>query len=316
MRIDDGWLRTFADAAGARTFAEAAALRGVSPSAISQQIRALETELGVPLFARIGRRVKLTDEGAALLDEVRSALARIDGAIEAVVDRHGRVEGRVAIGSPRTFGRFWLRPRLAPLLAAHEGLRLQIGFGTPSELEPRLVDGTLDLVLLVRPPELPGIEAVPICTETFVVVASPAYLARFGTPRTVEDFRRHRWLRFDRDAAMHRPWWRASFGRDAPPVTDVICEIASLEEMADLVEDGVALAVLPDYLVADAVAADRLVVLAPEDGRPSRGTIHLAWRHGAVASARFRAVQAALGGASATPSVSAAPSGSGQATSS
>ena len=303
MRIDYEWLRTFVEAGGARTFAEAASARGVSPSAISQQIKALESELGVPLFERFGRRVRLTVEGAVLLDEVRTALGRIDGALEAAADRHGRVEGRVTVGAPRPFGRYWLRPRLAPLLAAHPGLRLGVAFGTPSELERKLVDGELDLVLLARAPELPGVEDVAIHEERFVAVAAPALPGR-SLPRTHEDFVGQRWIRFDRDAPMHAPWWRASFGPGASDAIDVICEIASLDEMLSLVEAGVGLAVLPDDLVEAGVAGGRLVIVQPEGGRPARGTIRLAWRRGAVDTARFRAVRAALG---------ATPSGSGPA---
>lgn len=293
MRIDYEWLRTFVDAGSARTFASAATDRGVSPSAISQQIKALERELGVPLFERFGRRVKLTPEGTALLAELRSAIARIDAALDTTAERHGRVEGWVAIGAPRTFGRYWLRPRLAPLLATHPGLRLRVVFGVPSVLERQLVDGELDLVLLVRPPELPGLETEPLAGERFVAVAAPGRFV--GSGRTRDDFAVQRWIRFDRDEAMHGPWWRASFGRDAAPAVDVVCEVASLDEMLALVEAGVGMAVLPDYQLTDALAAGRVVVVEPDPClRQARGTILLAWRAGAIPTARLTAVREGL----------------------
>ena len=73
---------------------------------------------------------------------------------------------------------------------------------------------------------------------------------------------------FDRDLAMHAPWWRAAFGGRGEPPATIVGEVASLEEMQALAEEGVGIAVLPDYLVAAALTARRLVVLPPDGGSP------------------------------------------------
>lgn len=292
-------LKTFVVAARARTFGAAAAERRVSVSAISQQVKALETQLGVSLFERIGRRVQLTPAGQSLAATLDVALARIDEALEGAVADHTIVRGSVAVGAPRTFGRHWLGPRLPALLAAHPELTIRVEYGVPSLLERRLAEGHLDLVILARPSELPYVEARPIATETFVAVAAPAYLARWGTPRAASDFRQHRYVVFDRDLAMHAPWWRASFGARAALPEGIACEVASLEQMMDLAVAGAVIAVLPDYQVADAVRAGALRILEPARGqharqRPAQGTLFLAWRRGAVESARLRVVREAL----------------------
>jgi DNA-binding transcriptional LysR family regulator len=291
-------LRTFLAAGTAPTFTAAAASRHVTVSAISQQIRALEGQLGVPLFERAGRRVHVTPAGQALVAALRPAFVQIEAALEAALADHAVVRGLIALAAPRSFGRVWLRPRLAPLLHTHPELTFKLEFDVPSVLERRLVDGALDLVLLARPAELAGVVTQPLATETFVAVASPAYLRAHGIPRTRAEFQQHRFLVFDRDLAMHGPWWRAAFGGRAELPAKIVGEVASLEEMQALAEQGVALAVLPDYLVAEALAARLLVALPPEGGarrpRPAMNTLFLAWRASEITSARLRVTRDAL----------------------
>lgn len=297
MVINYELLKTFVVAGTAPTFSAAAAQRHVSVSAISQQVKTLEAQLGAPLFERVGRRARLTPAGVALLETLRIEMARIDDALLGASSDHTTVRGKVTIGSPRTFGRHWLRPRLPALLAAHTELRVSVEFGVWSALERGLAEGRLDIIIMGRPASQPGIETVPIAIETFVAVASPRYLARWGTPRSLAEFRAHRYVVFDADLAMHADFWRASFGRRASLPEGVICEIASLEEMMALAVSGAAVAVLPDYQVAEAVRAGELRILeAAAQGRPrpARNTLFLAWRRGAIESARLRAVRDAL----------------------
>jgi DNA-binding transcriptional LysR family regulator len=292
-------LKTFVEAASAPTFGAAARKRRVSASSISQQIKALEAQLGVPLFARVGRRVRVTEAGTALLASLRDEFSRIDSAVEEASSAHRAVRGRVALGGPRAFGRFWLRPRLAALLRQHEHLRLLVEFGVPSVLERRLVEGSLDLALLSRPTELPNVASQAVASEIFCLVGAPSYLERYGTPSTREQFEEHRFLLFDADLPMHAAWWRAKFGAGASPGGVRVAEVACLDQMLALCEEGAGLAVLPDYLLAEPLTEGRLRLLQPDAARypkqrPARNTLFLAWREKALASARFVAVRDAL----------------------
>ncbi len=133
--------------------------------------------------------------------------------------------------------------------------------------------------------------------ETLVTVASPAYLREHGRPTTLDEFLAHRYVAYDRDLAMHRPWWRASFGGRARAEVRIACFVASLPEMQALAEAGVGVAILPDYLVEAAIAERRLEPLRPAGARRSaRNPIYLAWRAAALESARLRALRDALTG--------------------
>jgi DNA-binding transcriptional LysR family regulator len=295
--IDYDLLRTFVATASARTFTEAAAIRRVSVSAISQQVKTLETQLGVPLFQRSGRRAHLSAAGQTLLSALRAEFARIEDALSALQVSHLTVRGPITLGSPRTFGGFWLRPRLWRLLDAYPDLHITVEFGLPSQLERQLTEGRLDLAILVQSPESSEIEVAQIYTETFLAVASPRYLERRGQPTSSSDFSRHRFVAFDRDFAMHATWWRAHFGRRVAVPEQVVCFVASLDEMMELAKAGVAIAILPDYQVAAVVKRGQLVVLGPKgatERRRPRNPIFCGWRKGAPESARLKATRAAL----------------------
>ena len=160
--INQELLRTFVCVADSQTFSDAANRQRVTKSAISQQIKTLETQLGVALFERVGRRALLTESGQQLAHAFRGHLHAIDDAVAAVASAHGDVRGNIRIGSPRPFARVWLPHRVTHLLREHPALNTTLVFGTPTELERRLADRALDFAILVRDPELPGIDAETI----------------------------------------------------------------------------------------------------------------------------------------------------------
>ncbi|WP_257452060.1 LysR family transcriptional regulator [Archangium lipolyticum] len=288
-------LWTLWEVSRAGTHAAAAARLGITASAVGQQLKALEQRLGVVLFERVGRRARLTPAGEALVERLREHLPALDAALEEASEAQRAVRGEVSLGGPWPFFRFWLRPRMPAFLERHPELRLSVRFDVPSLLARRLLAGEVDLAIMGLLPEAPGLEVRRIGQEEFVAVAAPAYLGRWGTPRSAREFAAHRFIAFDSDLAMLAPWWRAAFGPKEPLPEQVVCRIANLDEMLALVEAGAGLAVLPDYLVEAAVREGRVVTLAPESGRRSlrrpRGTLWLAWRRAAAPTARFLAVR-------------------------
>ncbi|MBS2012821.1 MAG: LysR family transcriptional regulator [Deltaproteobacteria bacterium] len=288
-------LRTFVTAEAAPTLSAAAAARHVTKSAVSQQMKVLEAQLGVTLFERVGRHVRPTEAARALASSLREAFAVIDGSVDAARERQGAVRGVVRIGAPRPFASFWLRPRLAALLAAHEELVVEVSFGVPSELERRLIDGELELAILARSAEASPIDTTPLYVEAFDAYASPAWVERHGLPKTADDFASLRFVAFDEDLPMHAPWWRATFGARTSLRGAVACRVASLDEMRALAIGSAAYAVLPTYFVADAVAARRLVSITPRSRKAiAKNPIVLAWRRGITKAARLEAVREAL----------------------
>lgn len=292
-------LRTFVVASTSPTFAEAARARGVSVSAISQQVKALEGQVGLLLFERIGRRVRLTPEGKRLAEALQVHLAGVADALDEATGAGTRLAGVVTLGGPRTFGAHFVTPRLVSLLRRTPGLRVDQQFDVPSVLERRLLEGQLDFAILARPADALGLEVAALAMETFLAVAAPALLARLPRGRDEAALRTWPWLVFDRDLPMHGPWWSASFGRQAPMPQTVVAAVAGLESLQQLAEAGLGAVVLPDYLVAPALKSGRLVVVTPASSgprrpRPATNTLFLAWRRGAPVTARADAVRRSL----------------------
>lgn len=291
-RINQELLRSFAAIATERTFARAAAARHVSASAISQQMKALEAQLGQPLFERVGRNAVITAPARRLAEALRQEFAIIDDAVATLSTSHAELAGEVAIGAPRLFASMWVRPRIAALMRATPALRLHLRFGTPSELEAQLVARELDLAVLVRPPTSGAVRARAIYNEVLCAYGPPR--VRGARPLTLAQLREARWIAFDPDLAMHAPWWRAQDGRRAGRRGEIVAYVASLDEMLALVEAGVGHAVLPAYVAAPALAAGRVVQHLRTGGAEVSNRIYLAWRDGAVATARLEAARAAL----------------------
>jgi DNA-binding transcriptional LysR family regulator len=293
-------LRTFVVAEAAPTLSAAAAQRHVTKSAVSQQLKTLEAQLGLVLFEKVGRNVRATEAARALASTLRITFTAIDDSLEAAREQQRAIRGDVRLGAPRPFARAWLRPRLADLLQAHRELVLDVAFGSPTDLERALGAGDLDLAVLVRAPDSSAIETATLFVETFEAVASPAYLKAHGTPRDADDFAAHRLIVFDRDLPMHGVWWRATFGARAARKGAIACRVENLDEMLGLAAAGVGIAVLPDYVIAAAIAAGEVVLVRPRGARPrersrsARNAIVLAWRRGVVGTARVRAVRDAL----------------------
>ncbi|MEZ4385375.1 MAG: LysR family transcriptional regulator [Nannocystaceae bacterium] len=288
-------LKTLVIVGESETRAEAAQRIGVTPSAVSQQLKVLEAQFGAPLFERVGRRSVPTAAALELMQLLREPFAKIDRTVALAQRDFHEVRGPLSIGGPRSFAGVYLRPRLISLLHDYPELELELVFDVPSALRASLVRGELDLAILVDANTDPGVSTIRVAEETFVCVGAPAYLERCGRPRTLEDFLAQRYVIFDHDQAMHGPWWRASFGAKAPAEVAVACRVASLPEMLALAEAGVGLTVLPDYMLAGALADGRLEALVPATSlRPALNPIDLGWRRGALESARFRKVRELL----------------------
>ncbi len=283
-------LRTLIAVVRAGSQREGARLRGLSVPTVSQQLAALEGKLGMPLFERVGRRAVATDEARGLVASLSPAFDAIVDALDAALGSHRGVAGPVAVGAPRPFGSYWLTPRVSSLLHERPGLVLTLRYGGPTELEARLVDGSLDLAILVREPSREGIVAERLHDEQLLAVAD-----RPRRAETIQDALDWPWLAFDEDRPLLERWWRGTFGARArtPQPRLFAADLATLRAMA---LEGHGVVVLPDYFVEAELAAGRLHAVRPPRARRVRNVLHLAWRKGSIASPRRNAVYEAIVG--------------------
>lgn len=241
---------TFQRVVAAGSLSAAARARRMSLAAVSRQVAALEAELGAPLLIRTTRRLQLTDAGRRWHERAERLLRDLDDARAAVAPGAGPA-GTLVVSASATFATAFVMPRVPALLRRHRRL----------ELELRLEDRVVDLVgegvdVAVRagppPPDSDGIIAHPVARFHRVAVAAPGYLARRGTPRKPGDLLRHDCLV---QAGAPRPSWR--FAEESLEPRGPF-RSGSPTALRDAALAGLGLAYLPEWLIADDVAAGRL----------------------------------------------------------
>lgn len=177
-----------------RSFRPAAAEIGVSPSALSQTIKALEASLGVTLLSRTTRSVGLTEAGALFLDQLRPSAEGLGKAFEAVQTFAGQPSGLLRLNMPRGVIPFLLDPILDEFAASHPDVEIEIfaddGFSD-------IVAGGFDAGVRLGEYLEADMTAVRLSPPVaFCVAGSPDYFKRHGRPGRPEDLRQHRCIRF------------------------------------------------------------------------------------------------------------------------
>ena len=181
----------------------AAAAEGMAPAVLGRRIDALEERLGVKLLLRTTRRITLTHEGSAFLEDCQRILADI-GSAEASVSAGGvKASGYLRITAPAGFGRRHVAPLMPGFLARHPDVSLSLN------LSDRVVDIAGEGVdIAVRVGDMPdsSLVSVRLADNRRLCVAAPAYLKRAGVPQHPSELGRHECLTLSSDASQTRGW--------------------------------------------------------------------------------------------------------------
>src|SRR5579863_1715361 len=187
-----------------RNFRKAAAELGVTPSAMSQAIRALEARVGAALFIRTTRSVGLTEAGERFLSRAKPAFEELVAASEAARDLGRRPTGLLRLSVPRAVVPLILEPVIASFCQAYPEIELEIA---ASDELVDLATGGFDAGIRLGQFIAPDMVAVRLTSPfPLMVVGSPDYLARHGRPECVDELRRHACLRMRRSNGAIAPW--------------------------------------------------------------------------------------------------------------
>ena len=177
-----------------RSFTAAAAELGVTRSALSQSIKAFEQRLGVALLARTTRDVGMTEAGAALYAELSPVIGTVGRALERMAEYSGRPAGLLRINAPTIAGPLILAPLLPGFLARYPDIQLEI---CSDDAFANIVEQGFDAGVRLGEMVAQDMVSVRLSPPTrTVVVASPDYLARHGTPERPEDLVRHQCINY------------------------------------------------------------------------------------------------------------------------
>lgn len=251
-------LLAFAAVARERSFTKAAAKLGMSPSALSHAMRALEQRLDVRLLARTTRSVAPTDAGERLLKSLNPAFAEIEGGLEALREWRDSLSGTVRITASSYAAKSILAAKLPAFLLAHPDVRVEVNV---DDNLTDIVSAGFDAGIRFGFSVDKDMIAVPVEPELrTVVVATPDYFAQHPPPRTIEDVRQHNCVCFRLPTGGGlMPW---DFERDGREITIRVSGQFIANEgglMLAAVRAGAGLGYLMEHDVADDIAAGRLV---------------------------------------------------------
>ncbi|MEG1039588.1 MAG: LysR substrate-binding domain-containing protein [Pseudomonas sp.] len=179
-----GSIELFCLAAETSSFTAAAAEAGVTPAAVSRSIARLEERLGVRLFVRTTRQVRLTDAGRRYFEQCRQALTQLVDAEREITGSQMEPSGLLRISMPTPYAHYRLLPRLALFRQRYPQVRIDVHV---SNRNIDFADDGYDLAIRGRAPADSNLIARRLEEAELVVVATPEYLSRAGTPQTPHD---------------------------------------------------------------------------------------------------------------------------------
>lgn len=276
---------TFARVVETRSFSAAARRLGMSKSAVSKQIARLEDRLGARLLNRTTRRISPTEVGAALFERCARIAAEVEEAEQIVTRMHAAPRGVLKVNAPVSFGHLHLTPALAPFMARHPELRVDLS------LNDRFVDVVeegFDVVIRIARLADSSLVARQLAPARRIVCAAPSYLARHGMPQTPAELAGHDCLLYGQPAVQDE--WRfvdRAGGAHAVKV-DGCFRADNGDALRAALLEGLGVGLMPTFLVGEDITAGRLIHLLPDHENPF-GAVNAVYPHSRHLSPKVRA---------------------------
>jgi DNA-binding transcriptional LysR family regulator len=246
-------------------FAPAARRLGISPSAVTRLVAALEEQLGIMLLRRTTRSMTLTDAGARFLERARRILSEVEEAERSAQAERNVPSGRLLVTAPATFGRIHVGPLMAAYLKRHTEVSGELLL---SDRIVNLVEEGIDLALRIGHLDDSTLMARRVGATRRVVVASPAYLAKRGVPQSPEDLRAHDTITFG-GLGDSVAWRFVIAGAEQRVVVASRYTTNSADSAVWYAAEGGGLAMVLAYQAADAIKEGRLQIVLDQFERPA-----------------------------------------------
>lgn len=259
-------LRIFHAVASAGSFTHAGQTLGLSQSAVSRQISALEEDISTPLFQRHARGLTLTDEGELLFGAVSDVLGRLAAAEEALKNVHDAPRGALKITASHGIGAYWLLPRLGQFLAQYPEVDIHL---VMNDRELDLAQREADVAIRMRAPVQADLIQRKLFTVHYHMYAAKAYLARHPAPTKLEEIADHTIIVYGETAVPEIRdinWLLEAFRKHTTPASKGhVIRINNITGILLATEAGLGIGVVPDYVAAQHPLLERVLpdVAAP-----------------------------------------------------
>jgi DNA-binding transcriptional LysR family regulator len=285
LKLDS--LLAFVATAEAGSISEAARRLQISKSVASERLAELERNVGATLVHRSTRGLALTEDGIAFLERARRILREVSEATAEVSERRGELAGPLRISVPVSFGILHLAPALNSFLEQNPRIDLSL------DLDDRFVGATDGFDAVIRHGPLPdtGWIAKQFAPSKRLLVASPHYLKKHGTPPTIADLEHHHGIIYSNRGASD--WRFRQSGRWSVARPATVTRVNNGIVMRDAAVDGLGIALLPTFFFRDLLASRKLrVVDVGAEAEPA--TIFIAYPNDRRVSAKVLALIAHL----------------------
>jgi DNA-binding transcriptional LysR family regulator len=273
----------FAKVVESASFAAAARHLDMSPAMVTKHVRRLEEHLGVRLLNRTTRRVSATDVGQNYYDRCLRILREVEDAERAAGDLQAAPRGLLRVTSSVAFGAHQLAPAIADYLVAHPDVSVDLIL---EHDYVDLVEERIDLAIRLGQLSDSSLIARKLYSVEMVLCASPDYLESNGTPQQPRDLVKHNCLIYTYAASGSWVFTDPNGKGEVVRISGRILANSGDALLTFALKDtGIVLA--PDYLVADALSAGRLIRLLPEYTTPAT-PVHAVYPHSQYLSAKIR----------------------------
>ena len=282
-RIDQ--IRAFVATAQTGSFTAAADQMGISNRLTSKYVAELEARLGVRLLQRTTRRVGLTPAGEDLLTRAPALLDDFDTVLNEITESSKGLSGTLRVSAPITFGEIYVVGMLARFAAAHPEVSVDL------RLDDRYLDLAsegLDLTFRLGHFDQASLKVRRLGEFRSVLVASPDYLARYGTPATPEDLSNHACI-VDMNRRNPRRWMFRKDGSETIANVTGRFHVNSASAAVALATSGIGLAYVPSFALRGAVKSGDLIALFDEY-RSESGPVGAAYLEGRTLPRKVRAL--------------------------
>jgi DNA-binding transcriptional LysR family regulator len=244
-------LKVFHAAAEAGSFTHAGEKLSLSQSAVSRQVSALEQELNAPLFHRHARGLILTEQGELLHRTAHDVYMKLEAARSKLTDSRERPNGHLRVTTTPGIGVHWLTPRLGEFIDLYPDICVTL-ITTDEELDLAMREA--DVAIRLRQPTQPDLIQRKLFSVHFHAYASPEYLKRFGTPRTLEELDKHRIVLLGGSTVptyLQNRNWLVEVARDGKGPRAPALMITNVLGVLRACQRSLGIALLPDYLVEE-----------------------------------------------------------------
>lgn len=277
-------LEVFVAVADAGSFAKAGARLRLSPPAVTRAISALEDRLGARVFNRTTRSLTITDVGIRFLESARRILMDMDTAEKEAAGETAMPQGHLTITASVTFGRSTLAPVVCGFLGQHPRVTASVVL---LDRVVNLVEEGIDVAVRIGPLPDSNLIAKRIGAVHRVLVASPDYLGRRGTPTSPTELKLHSMIAFT-GLMPNREWRFRSDRRPNSVVLNPTFEINDAVAAIDAAENGHGITIALSYMVHEKISEGKLVTILDEFTPPPRPA-HLVYPQARLVAPKIRA---------------------------